>query len=109
MRLAEEYDAAQERGEVRKANNEKTNSIAEAVSVSVSVSEIGITHKQVHEARQLRDAEKAEPGIAQRAVWGGQDLPQFEEVESGNFRPTGRRLEASHLWAIAHKLKFEGW
>lgn len=69
MRLAEEYDAAQERGEVRKANNEKTNSIAEAVSVSVS--EIGITHKQVHEARQLRDAEKAEPGIAQRAVWRG--------------------------------------
>lgn len=58
-RLADEYDAAQSRGEVKAPNNAKTNSNAEAVSAP----EIGLTHKEVHEARQIRDAEEASPGI----------------------------------------------
>lgn len=48
----EEYDAAQERGEVRRANNEKTTSSVEAVSAA----DIGLTHKDIHDARQIRDA-----------------------------------------------------
>jgi hypothetical protein len=64
VRLADEYDAAQGRGEVRLPNNEKTTSGTEAVSAG----SIGLTHKQVHEARQIRDAEKAEPGLAERAL-----------------------------------------
>lgn len=63
-RLADEYDAAQERGEVRRPNNEKTTSGVEAVSVS----DIGLTHKDIHEARIIRDAERNEPGIAERAL-----------------------------------------
>lgn len=50
-RLADEYDAAQERGEVRAAN-ERTTSSPEAVGVS----DIGLTHKDIHEARQPRIA-----------------------------------------------------
>lgn len=64
MRLAEEYDAAQDRGEVRRANNEKTTSEAEAVSAA----DIGLTHKAIHEARQIRDAERADPGITERIL-----------------------------------------
>lgn len=64
VRLADEYDDAQRRGEVRLPNNEKTTSGAEAVSAG----SLGLTHKQVHEARQIRDAEKAEPGLAERAL-----------------------------------------
>src|SRR5690242_3167214 len=44
-RLADEYDAAQERGEVRGAN-QRTASSPEAVGAS----EIGLTHKEIHEA-----------------------------------------------------------
>ncbi|MBX7483921.1 hypothetical protein [Qipengyuania qiaonensis] len=62
-RLADEYDAAQERGEVRSAN-ERTASNAEAVGVA----ELGISHKEIHEARQLRDAEAADPGVVRRML-----------------------------------------
>jgi hypothetical protein len=51
-RLADEYDGAQERREVR-APNERTASGREAVGVK----DIGLTHKQIHEARAVRDAE----------------------------------------------------
>lgn len=51
-RLADEYDAAQERGEVRPANAGRSASASEAPSVA----DIGLTHKDIHEARQIRDA-----------------------------------------------------
>ena len=62
-RLADEYDAAQARGEVRSAN-ERTASSAEAVGAE----DLGLTHKQVHEARTIRDAEAAEPGVVRRTL-----------------------------------------
>ena len=64
MRLAEEYDDAQERGEVKRPNNEKTAFPAEAVSAL----ELGLSHKDIHEARKFRDAEAAEPGLIGRAI-----------------------------------------
>ncbi len=51
MRLAEEYDAAQDRGEVRRANNEKTTSTAEAVSAA----DLGLRRDEIHQAGKLRD------------------------------------------------------
>jgi hypothetical protein len=63
-RLADEYDAAQERGELRAPNNKKTTSSSEAVSAP----DIGLTHKQVHEARVIRDAEKAAPGTVAEII-----------------------------------------
>lgn len=63
MRLAEEYDAAQDRGEVQSRGGDGTSK-AEVPTVA----EIGLSHKDIHEARIIRDAETAEPGIAQRAV-----------------------------------------
>lgn len=62
-RLADEYDAAQERGEVRPANS-RTASTPEAVSAA----DLGLSHKDIHEARQVRDAEVIEPGIVHRTV-----------------------------------------
>ena len=62
-RLADEYDAAQERGEVRGAR-ERTTSSPEAVGVS----DLRISHKEIHEARQVRDAEAADPGITRRTL-----------------------------------------
>lgn len=64
-RLADEYDAAQERGEIRK-NGERTFSGAEKVGFA----DAGLTAKEIHEARQIRDAEAADPGVVERTVEG---------------------------------------
>lgn len=63
-RLADEYDAAQERGEV--ATRADQNLLPDQKKVSVS--DLGLTHKDIHEARLVRDAEAADPGIVHRTV-----------------------------------------
>lgn len=62
-RLADEYDAAQERGEVRTQGGDQ-NSKAEVCSAA----DIGLSHKEVHEARQIRDAEETQPGIVRQVL-----------------------------------------
>lgn len=62
-RLADEYDAAQERGEVRKAGGDQTSEREEC-----SANDLGLTHKFIHEARQIRDAEEASPGVVRRVL-----------------------------------------
>ena len=57
-RLADEYDAAQERGEVAKAGKPVN---VQGSDNKAKVTDLGLTRKQVHEARQIRDAEKVEP------------------------------------------------
>jgi hypothetical protein len=57
VRLADEYDAAQERGEVQKAGGDHTSSIILKRNNAPTVGNIGLTSKQVHEARLIRDAE----------------------------------------------------
>lgn len=80
-RLADEYDAAQERGEVRPANA-RTASTPEAVSAA----DIGLTHKDIHEARQIRDAEVADPGGSPR----GTPQPQLHGGSPARFRRWAR-------------------
>jgi hypothetical protein len=60
-RLADEYDAAQERGEVAK-QGQRIDLIPEGNQVPTPA-DIGLTAKQVHEARQVRDAERLAPGL----------------------------------------------
>lgn len=63
-RLADEYDAAQDRGEVA---SQGKPSQAEGLATAA---DIGLTHKDIHEARQIRDAEVADPGSYRRALDG---------------------------------------
>jgi hypothetical protein len=65
-RLADEYDAAQERGEVKKHGRKKSDIPNE--NITSTVEDIGLTSKQVHEARQVRDAEKAKPGVIRKVL-----------------------------------------
>ena len=58
-------DAAQERGEVRKQGGDQTSKTEFCLP---GPADIGLTHKDIHEARQIRDAERVQPGIARRAV-----------------------------------------
>ena len=67
-RLADEYDAAQARGEVAKAGQyERANVDNDNVSPATAA-DLGLRRDQIHEARQFRDAEAAAPGIVRRAL-----------------------------------------
>ena len=62
-RLADEYDAAQARGEVAGHGRSKV----EPANVTTA-SDLGLRRDQIHDARRLRDAEAAEPGIVRRTL-----------------------------------------
>lgn len=55
-RLADEYDAAQERGEVATDGRPKTLPDQKGFSPPTT-KQVGLTYKEVHDARQFRDAE----------------------------------------------------
>lgn len=65
-RLADEYDAAQERGEVQSHGGQGKRDIPKENVASLA--EIGMTTKVIHEARIIRDAEEQDPGIVHRTV-----------------------------------------
>jgi len=62
-RLAEEYDAAQLRGEVAGHGGDRKIKVPNA-----NLENIGLTKREVHEARQIRDAEETYPGIVRRTL-----------------------------------------
>lgn len=64
-RLADEYDAAQERGEVASG---RPKSLPDEKTFQPTAADIGLSHKVVHDARQVRDAEAADPGIVRRTL-----------------------------------------
>lgn len=80
-RLADEYDAAQERGEVATSNDGDRRSGSERLKPTAA--DIGLSRKQVHEARIIRDAEAAEPGIVRRAL---------DQVLKANEEPTRAKI-----------------
>lgn len=65
QRLADEFDAAQERGEVASGRTAKSS---EGEDFQATVTDLGMSHKEIHEARQIRDAELAGPGIVLRSA-----------------------------------------
>ena len=99
-RLADEYDAAQERGEV--ATQRDGGRPSQTEGLKATVAEIGLTHKEIHEARQIRDAEEAEPGIIRQTLDDALDAgeePTKAAVrravghrKTPNLSPTGKQL-----------------
>lgn len=65
--MTEEYDAAQDRGEVGKSGS-RSDLVTQGNEVTPTAADIGLSHKDIHEARQLRDAEHADPGITRRTL-----------------------------------------
>ena len=65
-RLADEYDAAQERGEIS-VRGQHGSHVPDG-NMRGTVEDIGLTRKAIHEARQIRDAEAADPGVVRRAL-----------------------------------------
>jgi hypothetical protein len=65
-RLADEYDAAQARGEVQRHGGQVPRDVADPNIPSAS--NLGLRRDEIHEARIIRDAEAADPGIVRRAL-----------------------------------------
>ena len=66
-RLAAEYDAAQERGEVQTDGRPKTVPDGNGF-MPATAADLGLSRKVIHDARLLRDAEDADPGIVRRTL-----------------------------------------
>ena len=69
-RLADELDLAQERGEVAKPSDNLRRGpvVRKRDHGKARFRDIKITNQQAHEARKVRDAEAADPGIVRRVL-----------------------------------------
>lgn len=94
IRLADEYDAAQERGEV--ATVGKRSQAERLIDAPPSAADIGLSRKEIHEARTLRDAEIKQPGVIEKAV--------SERIESGQ-EPTKAAIKKAAQEASGRKPK----
>lgn len=110
IRLAEEYDAAQDRGEVKAKPGPNTSS----PEVIATAADIGLTHKEIHEARHARDAEKVDPGVtactAEDIIEIGKDLIAVKaRLPHGQFLPWieaefgMHRMTASRFMQVAEQ------
>lgn len=64
IQLAKEWDAAQEAGEASKGGRPKTVPDGNGFTAE----DVGLTRKEIHDARQLAAAEDQSPGIVERAI-----------------------------------------
>lgn len=67
-RLADEYDAAQERGDVASGRGPGRGVSILNGNTKATVTDIGLSSKEIHEARTIRDAEANDPGIIRRTL-----------------------------------------
>ena len=66
-RLADEYDAAQQSGEIQRHGGVRVSKVS-VENLAPTVADLGLTRKEVHDSRQPRDAEMADPGIIRRTL-----------------------------------------
>lgn len=64
-RLADEYDAAQERGEVAGSSDGRRS---DPERLKPTAADIGLSRKAIHEARKVRDLEERDPGAIGRVL-----------------------------------------
>jgi len=97
-RLADEYDAAQARGEVATGRDGPGAGVTNG-NAKPTVADLGISRKQIHDAREVRDAEEEEPGIVQRvldeAIENGEE-PTRAKVKRAIKAKSKRRRPAGH-------------
>lgn len=69
-RLADEYDAAQARGEVASTRSNRGNqwTVNAANEAPVTAADLGLRRDEIHDARLIRDAEVNDPGIVRRTL-----------------------------------------
>ena len=93
-RLADEYDAAQDRGEVATGREGKGLGVARDNAQIATAADLGLRRDEIHNARQFRDAELASPGLAQQAL---------DSMVEARVEPTRAALQASVRAALAER------
>lgn len=93
-RLADEYDAAQAADEIAKrTDNLRRGSEVPKQNIGKATSaDIGLSRKDIHEARLIRDAEVSDPGIVKRTL--------DEAIEAGE-EPTKAKVRRAVLQRVA--------
>ena len=89
MRLADEYDAAQERGDVQKKGGEPKGASRTSVPTAA---DLGVTNKEISEARSLRNAEAEDPGRVSRII--GETIDADKEPTRRAFQPPPKKKRA---------------
>lgn len=106
MRLAEEYDAAQDRGEVATVGRNVGNG-----NVSATAADLGLRRDEIHEARRLRDAEQAEPGLIRRSLDAmidrGEEPTRAALKREVIDRPIPKKMNQAALWLWGRIKDFE--
>jgi len=90
-RLADEYDAAQERGEVAKDGRPKT---VPGGNGKATAADLGLSRKEIHDARVLRDAERQAPGIVARTVRSAANAAQNADTHKPAPLTPAQRMRA---------------
>lgn len=100
-RLADEYDDAQARGEVASATGNRGNqwTVPGGNGAPASAASLGLSRKHIHDARMIRDAERADPGLVRRTL--DERLAQGEEPT----RAALRRAAETRLQRSIDRLK----
>ena len=110
MMLANEYDAAQDRGEVAGHGGGRNFNVTNN-DVETTAADLGIHREAIRQSRRLRDAETAEPGITERAL--GNIVDRGEEPTKAKLRreiapaPTPKIMDPSALWLWGRLKDFE--
>lgn len=89
-----QYDAAQKRGEVQGHGGQGKRDVP--AGDIPAVTDLGLTRKAIHEARQLRDAETVSPGIVRRTL--DQQLAKGKEPKEAAVREAVHALENRPLF-----------
>ena len=91
-RLADEYDGAQAHGDVGQ-QGARNDLVRDANDVVATAADLGLNRREIHEARLLRDAEAAEPGLIRRAL--DERLDRGEEPTRAAVRRAAHGTESS--------------
>lgn len=109
MRLAEEYDAAQGRGEVQSHGGQKPRDVSGGNIPSAA--DIGLARKDIHEARQFRDAERESPGLIRRSldamIERGEEPTRAALKREITERPAPKKMNDTALWLWGRVKDFE--
>lgn len=111
MRLAEEYDEAQERGEVATGNRAKDFGVAGDNAKPATAADLGLRRDEIHEARKLRDAEREDPGVVERTI--NRIVERGDEPTRAALRkevfaqPKQKAMDPKALWVWGRLKDFE--
>lgn len=106
-RLADEYDAAQERGEVQTVGGDRKTIVPERNNDPPTVADLGITRKQIHDARRIRDAERERPGVVHDTLAGLAE--KGEEPSRANLNRVIRDISANLKEKAAENMDSRLW